>query len=457
MRRFLLALVASLAVVALAPGSALAHNSLDGSSPATGAVLDAPPTEIVWTFANDVPLETLTVTLTDQTGVRTELPGSVHGPSGPKEVVTPLPALSAGEVSVRWRLVGADGHPITDSISFTINAVPAAPATTAPAAAGTPATVTPPTTIPQETVAGGDAGDGVWSTPSAARWLIRALAYVAIMIAAGTVLTQRLVAGRRNPASLGVWLGPSLVAVAVTAALQLLIIGSDISGQPLWSSIPDAARALDTIAGMAFFVRIALAVASWALIVYAPPRTAELRTNLLVILSVGLLATWSFAGHSRSMRWPVVGVPLDMVHHGAAAAWLGGLTIIGLLVLPRTKAELVPPLMRRFSAMASTAVALIVATGLVQAVRLVGNPADLFAAGHGRLLVAKLAVLAAMLAVADQNRRRVNVEVRNLSAAVQPDVGGLRRMMVLELLTGLVIIGITAAMVVSAPATSGVG
>jgi copper transport protein len=456
MRRLLLALIAAVAVVVMAPGSALAHNSLDGSSPANGAVLDAPPTQIVWTFANDVPLDTLTVTLTDPAGVRTEVPGSAHGPSGPKEVVTPLPVLSAGDVSVRWRLVGADGHPITDSISFTINVAAPAPTTTAPAAAGTPATITPPTT-PEATVAVADASDGVWSTPGAARWFIRALAYVAIMIAAGTVLTQRLVAGRRNPASLGVWLGPSLLAVAATAALQLLIIGSDISGEPLWSSIPDAARALDTIAGMAFFVRIALAVASWVLIVYAPPRTAELRTNLLVILSVGLLATWSFAGHSRSMRWPAVGVPLDVVHHGAAAAWLGGLTIIGLLVLPRTQADLIPAMMRRFSAMASTAVVLIVATGLVQAVRLVGNPADLFAAGHGRLLVAKLVVLAVMLAIADQNRRRVNVEVRNLSAAVHPDVDGLRRMMAFELVTGLVIIGITAAMVVSAPATSGIG
>jgi copper transport protein len=456
MRRFLLALVAFVAVASLAPGSALAHNSLDGSSPANGAVLDAAPPQIVWTFANDVPLETLTVTLTDQTGVRTEVPGSRHGPNGPEEVVTPLPALSAGEVSVRWRLVGADGHPITDTISFTINAVAAAPTTTAPASAGPQATATPPT-APQVTAAVAGDGDGAWSTPGPVRWLIRAAAYVAIMIAAGTVLTQRLVAGRRNPASLGIWLGPSLLAVAVTAALQLLIIGSDIGGQPLWSSIPDAGRALDTVAGMAFFIRVALALVSWALIVYAPPRTEELRTNLLVVLSIGLLATWSFAGHSRSMRWPALGVPLDVVHHGAAAAWLGGLTIIGLLVLPRTKIELIPPLMRRFSTMASTAVALIVATGLVQAVRLVGSPGDLLEAGHGRLLVAKLVVLVAMLAVADQNRRRVNLDVRNLSAAVHADVDGLRRMMLLELLTGLVIIGITAAMVVSAPATSGIG
>jgi copper transport protein len=225
----------------------------------------------------------------------------------------------------------------------------------------------------------------------------------------------------------------------------------------VWSSVADAGRALDTIAGMAFFVRVVLALAGWVLIVYAPPRTEELRTNLLMILAVGLLATWSFAGHSRSMRWPALGVPLDMVHHGAAAAWLGGLTIIGLLVLPRTKPEHVPPLMRRFSTMAGTAVALIVATGLVQAVRLIGNPGDLFQAGHGRLLVTKLVVLTAMLIVADQNRRRVNLDARNLSAAVHTDVDGLRRMMLFELLTGLVIIGITAAMVVSAPATSGMG
>ena len=456
MRRLLLLLLVCCAVTALRPGTALAHNSLDSSEPADGTVLDSPPSQVVWFFANDVPLDTLTVTLTDPSGVRTEIPGSTHGSSGTSEVLTPLPPLSSGEFSVRWRLVGPDGHPVTDSVTFTISppATTEAPATTAAATAPPATTLPPPTTVPT-TPPASSAGDGVWSTPGAFRWIVRGTAYLAIMVAAGTVLTRSFVQRQRGVASFERWLGPALALVGLTAGVQLVIVASDISGRPLWESLPDVDRALTTTAGIAFFVRVWLAIVGWLLVVHAPPRTREVRSNVLLLVSLSLLGTWSFAGHSRSMRWPALGVPLDVVHHGAAAAWLGGLTIIGLVVLPRCEVEQVGPMMRRFSTTAAVAVALIVSTGLLQAVRLVGSPGNLFDAGHGRLLAAKVVVLGAMLWVADRNRRRVDVELRNVGAAVRPDVDGLRRIMALELLIGLVIIGLTAAMVVSAPATSG--
>lgn len=62
-----------------------------------------------------------------------------------------------------------------------------------------------------------------------------------------------------------------------------------------------------------------------------------------------------------------------------------------------------------------------------------------------------------MLFVADRNRRRVHCEVRDFGAAARLDVDAVRRTMLVELLSGLVIIRITAAIEVSAPATSGVG
>src|SRR5688572_12555203 len=117
-RRLLLLLVAVAAVVSLAPGIASAHNSLDSSNPADGALLDAAPGEIRWSFAKSVPLDTLTVILVDASGVRTEIGGSTHG-STDSEVVTPLPTLPGGETTVRWRLVGPDGHPVTGRVTFT--------------------------------------------------------------------------------------------------------------------------------------------------------------------------------------------------------------------------------------------------------------------------------------------------------------------------------------------------
>ena len=64
----------------------------------------------------------MTVTLIDATGARSDLAGSSHGTSGDTEVITPLPALASGPVSLRWRLVGPDGHPITGRVDFTVEA-----------------------------------------------------------------------------------------------------------------------------------------------------------------------------------------------------------------------------------------------------------------------------------------------------------------------------------------------
>lgn len=451
-RRLVLLLLLTLAALAV-PGRALAHNSLDGSDPPDGATVSATPAQITLFFTADVPLDTLTVTLVDAAGVRTELAGAVHGASGVREVVTPLPALAPGPVSVRWRLVGPDGHPVTDTVDFTL-APPVA--STAPPATGAAAAPTVPPE-PSPPPAAVDAGGAGWSTPGIVRWLVRAVAYLAIMVAAGTVLTQVLVRRMPGRAAIGRWLGPALLVVIVTAVLQLLVVASDVGGVPLWEAPGDIYRALGTSAGMAFFVRIGVGIGAWVLLEHAPPRTEEVRQACLVLLAVALLGTWSFAGHSRTMRWPALGVPLDIAHHGAAAAWLGGLTIIGLLVLPRADPEHVLSLMRRFSTMATVAVATIVGTGLVQSARLVGGAGELLAATHGKLLVVKVLALGAMLVLAHRNRERVLGLRHGVGAAVRPDLAALRRAMVGELVIGLVVIGVTAALVVSAPATSAAG
>ena len=96
---------------------------------------------------------------------------------------------------------------------------------------------------------------------------------------------------------------------------------------------------------------------------------------------------------------------------------------------------------------------MLVVTGLVQSFRLVGSPMDLFDADHGRYLFAKVVVLAVMLGVANINRRRVDHRLDD-TANVGQHLGALRSAVLVEFAIGLAIIGLTAAMVVSPPATS---
>jgi copper transport protein len=143
----------------------------------------------------------------------------------------------------------------------------------------------------------------------------------------------------------------------------------------------------------------------------------------------------------------------DVAHHAAAAAWIAGLAIVGWIVIPKMATDVLVPAVRRFSRVAAISVAVLVATGLVQTVRLVGDPTDLLVSDHGRYLAVKVLVLAAMLAIANANRRRVNRRLDD-TAGLGRHVGALRRAVLAEFAIGLVIVAITAAMVVSPPSTT---
>ncbi len=454
-RLTLLALGAVVASVALPAGTAWAHNTLLSSDPADGAELSLAPTQITWVFDNPVPLETMTVTLIDATGVRSELSGSIHGVAGDTEVVTPLPSLQPGPVSLRWRLVGPDGHPITGRVDFTVTApTPTTSDSTATTVPTVAATSPPPTTPAAVDESSLDQADGAYSTSSFARWMLRYASYLAIMAIVGILLTSAYVwAGAGTYPILRRILGRSLFATAALALMQLLVVASDVSGKAPWSSFGSIDAALTTDAGMAFAIRIVLALSMWLVLFHAGIVQRDVYWTAVSLPGLGLLATWAFAGHSRSMRWPAVGVITDVAHHAAAAAWVAGLAIVGWIVIPKTARDVLVPVVRGFSRVAAISVAMLVGTGIVQTLRLVGSPMDLLDASHGRYLAAKIVALAAMLLIANANRRRVDRRL-NDPATLNRHIGPLRQAVVTEFAIGMVIVAITAAMVVSPPFTN---
>lgn len=455
--RCALALVVVFVAVAADPSRASAHNTLLASDPANGSVLATAPSQITWVFDNEVPLETLTVTVTDASGSRTEAGGSTHGPAGATEVVTPLPSLGSGAVSVRWRLVGPDGHPITGRVDFSISP-PATSTATSPSsttvAGGGLATSVPPTTVDPapirvETVDSG--GDG-YSTPGWLRWTLRYASYVSIMAVVGITLTAAWVwDGAARDRRLRRLVSRSLIATAALGAAQLLVIASDVSGRSPLRSLGSVDAATTTDAGMALAIRVVLAAALWVILFRYEDVDRDVFWTASAMAGIGLLATWAFAGHSRSMRWPELGVVADVAHHAAAATWIAGLAIVALVVIPEAASVAEP--VRRFSRVAAVSVAVLVVTGLAQSARLVGSPLDLFDGRHGRLLAAKLVALAAMLGVAAVNRRRVVAHAVDAASLSRP-APALRRAMLTEFAIGLAIVGITAAMVVTPPATA---
>ena len=116
----LLAVLFTMVTLGSLPG-AHAHSELDSSSPAENARLDAPPREVRLVFNQQITAEFATLTLTVGDGQPRQLEPEVRGRRVVAAVPEAIPGGSAGTM-VRWqlgyRVVSADGHPITGQVQF---------------------------------------------------------------------------------------------------------------------------------------------------------------------------------------------------------------------------------------------------------------------------------------------------------------------------------------------------
>lgn len=161
-RAGLSALVGAAAALTLLPaGPAAAHSELVGSTPATGAQLNNPPTQVTFTFNRDVSTRFASTALSVDDAASGQLATRVEGRDLVADVPADLPDRSSSSTwQVAYRVVSADGHPISGTVSFTV-AGPTGepgPAPTATARQGATPPVTPTTstatTVPPASAAG---------------------------------------------------------------------------------------------------------------------------------------------------------------------------------------------------------------------------------------------------------------------------------------------------------------
>jgi methionine-rich copper-binding protein CopC len=115
--------VAALAVVTAglvaAPG-AHAHDYLVGSTPEQGATLTTPPSEVVLEFNTSIGQQFAQVAVVGQDGSTYQSGDPVVAGATVTQALDALP--DAGDVTISYRVVSSDGHPIGGTVPFTIAA-----------------------------------------------------------------------------------------------------------------------------------------------------------------------------------------------------------------------------------------------------------------------------------------------------------------------------------------------
>ena len=180
-----------LGIVATAPPAA-AHTQLIGTNPAANATLTASPSTVELTFNQNVQTTFAQVAVLDA--------AQGHLESGAPSVVgavvsQPVAALPSGAYTVSWRVVSADGHPVSGTYAFTVALPAPSPTSTPIAESAAPTSAPEPTEEPSaDQTASPAAEDDDSGLPA---WAMTGLA----LGAAGAVgaIAFRLTRGPRNP------------------------------------------------------------------------------------------------------------------------------------------------------------------------------------------------------------------------------------------------------------------
>ncbi|MED7922702.1 copper resistance protein CopC [Nonomuraea sp. LP-02] len=186
MRRLLtVLLLACVAAVIVPPYAAQAHNVLVGSDPRDGATLTAAPGRVTLVFDQAVRQGYAQIGVTGADGSSWADGDAVVAAERVSVKLKPLPG--GGPYVVGYRILSADGHPVTGKLTFTL--APAGPASPAPADATSAATAPNAAAASEAAGASGAAAEAAANGGAgmAVVWIVGAL----VLLAAGTAVALR--------------------------------------------------------------------------------------------------------------------------------------------------------------------------------------------------------------------------------------------------------------------------
>jgi copper transport protein len=159
------------------------------------------------------------------------------------------------------------------------------------------------------------------------------------------------------------------------------------------------------LAGLAFTLLLGLPVAGLTRrngLFGARPQTW---LSVMAASAVGLVLSVADIGHAATESHPRLAVPSVAVHLLAVSVWVGGLAALVTVgaqawtaLEPHERRSLLGHVVPRFSRLALISVAVLVATGTVNAVLDLARVSDLWDTTYGRVLSTKIGLLAVALA-----------------------------------------------------------
>ena len=368
------------------PGIASAHAILESSSPTPSALLASSPKEIRLDFDERVEATLGDVRVYDSEQREVANSKTVRSSSDPSIVTADVPTLQNGVYVVVWRVVSADGHPVSGAFPFEI---------------GTKSTGTSAALL--EKVLNGTETTSPLGNPMS---ILRLLGFLGLILLVGCVslLWRSPLLG--NSRVRKTWRYSSgLIAVS---SLGLLLMQGPYTAGKSWGSLFDSfliGEVMQTRLGLALFIR-ALCAFSWGVIALTASASVSRRWRIgVVVTSFVTIATYATSGHQSAGTLPAVFVPLDMVHLAAISTWVGALLVLAVIYRDND----VEDEAKRFSRMATWSMPLVVVTGVVQGLHLMGGISTITQSSFGKLLLLKTLLVAGVVLLGSKARDQLRL------------------------------------------------
>jgi copper resistance protein D len=274
---------------------------------------------------------------------------------------------------------------------------------------------------------------------------VRAAHFAATILVAGTIFFRGFVAepafgfasdnSRYAPAVRSqlawlVWTGLGLL--IVTGAMWLVLISEQMVDLPLGAVLSQGMVWMvlwGTDFGHDWGVRLILAVllaGTLARCQFERKSRSRPLCAAAIVLAAGLVGTLAWAGHAAANSGVRRNVHLfaDVLHLIAAAAWLGALVPLALLLRAvrgdqnETSVAIGRAAVLRFSTLGIVCVGTLTATGVVNIWVLVGSVAALTNTDYGQLLMVKIDLFFVMLSIAAANRLLLTPRLTQQSGAI---------------------------------------
>ncbi|MGE3911055.1 MAG: copper resistance protein CopC [Chloroflexota bacterium] len=355
----------------VSPTLALAHADLQQAEPADGAAVPTPPSFLRLRFTEPLDQSATKVEVLDEQGNRTELSDLTIGPPNDRVLTVEVNGLAEGVYTVRWwSLSQVDGHRWQGSYRFGVGRTP-------PPADGT----APPLPSAIEVAI-------QWFSLTATSLVLGLLAF---RVWALDPVLARLGAAPKTNALLG------RATTLVLGVLAVISVAEAAGSYGLFSSAPQAEGA--SFAGVGKVG--ALALLRLCLVPMIGYLAAPGGSSVMALAFAALLVlTRSQAGHAANGGLgPVL---VDATHQLAGCTWLGGAAAFALAVpmLLRERPIAAGPAGVRFGQLALAAAGLVLLSGVVSSWALGLDPSRLLESRYGLVLIAKLGLVALLLAAA---------------------------------------------------------